>query len=260
MIFDIKDYPSKYVMHCKTEEEAESFCEYLHSVGRKWCNGDNYLGCTEYSRYKSNTCYNFNDNCFGSLERYAGNYTILEWSDFMKNTFTKANLKNGDVIKRRNGWVEIVCLETGTCISLDGFNTLSDIRDDLTDKMGGEFDIIAVRRPTEPQHCQFCAFEYNKGELVYERKEPKFEVGDTVKVINTGLQYTTYREWVKTHIENEYDMFAYDIDHNADTSHTFKVMAIHEHTRWKEHNLAYIKDIKTDRCYLINIKGLERVS
>lgn len=87
-----------------------------------------------------------------------------------------------------------------------------------------------------------------------------FKVGDTVKVIDTGYQYSTYREWVKKHISDEYDMFSYDIDNKADKSHTFTVMAIHEHIEWSNRILAYIKDTETGRCYLIEIKGLERVS
>lgn len=34
MRFNIEDYKGKYVMHCKTEEEAEDFCIYLDSIGR----------------------------------------------------------------------------------------------------------------------------------------------------------------------------------------------------------------------------------
>jgi hypothetical protein len=33
MMFNIDDYKGKYVMHCKTEEEAEVFCRYLVSIG-----------------------------------------------------------------------------------------------------------------------------------------------------------------------------------------------------------------------------------
>jgi hypothetical protein len=30
MNFNIDDYKGKYVMHCKTKEEARSFCDYFH--------------------------------------------------------------------------------------------------------------------------------------------------------------------------------------------------------------------------------------
>ena len=40
MKFNIDNYKGKYVMHCKTEEEAKIFCKYLHSIGRMWNNGN----------------------------------------------------------------------------------------------------------------------------------------------------------------------------------------------------------------------------
>ena len=41
MRFNIEDYKGKYAMHCKTEEAAKDFCNYLDSLGRKWCNNKN---------------------------------------------------------------------------------------------------------------------------------------------------------------------------------------------------------------------------
>lgn len=46
MKFNIDDYKGKYAMHCKTEEEARDFCNYLHSIGRVWNSGGDYLGDT----------------------------------------------------------------------------------------------------------------------------------------------------------------------------------------------------------------------
>jgi hypothetical protein len=55
--------------------------------------------------------------------------------------------------------------------------------------------------------------------------------------------------------------FAYDIFHTLDNSHKFKVYAIHNHGNmlWSDVTLAYIEDLVTERCYLIDIKGLERI-
>ena len=95
----------------------------------------------------------------------------------MNKKFTKEDLKTGDVVLRRNGSVEIVCLETGSFISKDFFNYLSKVNEDLTFGCGcgsdSDWDIIAVRRPSEPYECQFCAFDKELGELVYEHKEPE---------------------------------------------------------------------------------------
>ena len=85
--------------------------------------------------------------------------------------FTKNDLKNGDVIKKRDGAVEILVLPLGTLICSDGhFNDISDIRDDLTNKNGYFHDIVAVRRPTDKHHCKFRAFADELGELVYDRE------------------------------------------------------------------------------------------
>ncbi len=91
--------------------------------------------------------------------------------------FTKSDLKNGDVILRRDSRVEIVCLETKTLISPDGFDYLDGVGEDLTEikYRNVDSDIVAVRRPTEPWHCQFCAFREEMGDLVYEREEVEGE-------------------------------------------------------------------------------------
>ena len=172
MKFNIEDYKGNYAMHCKTKEEAKDFCRYLDGLGRKWCDGEKYTENTCWDVYKDKTCYAFNVGEYSSLSYYETNgYTLLEWSDFMSKKFTKADLKSGDVVLRRNGFVEIVCRESNSLISKDYFNYLSNINDDLTSGLGfAEWDIIAVRRPRKPHECRFNAFDNRFGELVYERK------------------------------------------------------------------------------------------
>ena len=179
MRFNIEDYKGKYVMHCKTEEEAEDFCGYLDSLGRKLCHEKKYTKNTCWQCFTDRTCYAFNDIEYSSLGYYERHgYTILEWSDFMDNKFTKADLKSGDVILRRDGNVEIVCIETGALIRRDGFNILDELTDDLLSTFNDDDsdDIIAVRRPKQPYHCQFCAFDEGLGELVYERGDEPEEM------------------------------------------------------------------------------------
>lgn len=83
MKFNIDDYKGKYVMHCKTEEEARSFCDYLRRArNRKECSVCNHIDI-----FKSKTAYNFNKNLFGDVDFYSSaGYTVLEWSDFMNDT------------------------------------------------------------------------------------------------------------------------------------------------------------------------------
>lgn len=173
MKFNINDYKGKYVMHCKTEKEAKDFCNYLHSIGRKWTGGGCYFNNALWDVYYSNTVYYFNDNTYCDIkDAMRHNYTILEWSDFMNKEFTKADLKTGDVIMRRNGKIGIINRELDTIISKDAYSDLDNVRADLT-TFDEQWDIVAVRRPLKKRDCQFNAFQCEWGILVYERKEPE---------------------------------------------------------------------------------------
>ena len=108
MRFDINNYKGKYVMHCKTEEEAREFCDYLHSIGRTWGDGECYKSKHKWHCEKEKTCYNFNDGLYASKYYYIQqDYTILEWSDFTTE-FTKADLKDGMVVEYNNGQRRLV--------------------------------------------------------------------------------------------------------------------------------------------------------
>lgn len=171
MKFNIEDYKGKYVMHCKTEEEARDFLTYLNSIGKRWCSGTSYLDNTSYDVYGSQTAYYFNRDEFSNVLWYKkNNYTILEWSDFMNKEFTKADLKTGDVVMRRNGKIGIINRELDTIISKEGYSDLNTMSSNLT-TIDEQWDIIAVRRPLKQCDCQFSAFACEWGALVYERKE-----------------------------------------------------------------------------------------
>jgi hypothetical protein len=179
--FNINDYPGYYIMRCINKNADEIFRKYMHSIGKRWCMGQSYETTSYFDSDRKDTCFDFNKGLHSNTEDYdTCCYTILEfddfdWSDFtMKKEFTKKDLKNGDVIKRRCGSVEIVCIDTGTIITKNGWNDLKDINDDLTYKPDTDWDgndIVAVRRPNEPMHCNFDAFDRKYGTLVYERKE-----------------------------------------------------------------------------------------
>ena len=176
--FDINDYKGRYVMHCTTEEESKDFCNYLHKVGRKWDDNTSYLGDTYYRYHEARTVYYFNTGTLGDMYfATLNNYTILEWSDFMNKEFTKADLKTGDVVLYRNGETGIVNCSFNMIINKEGYNNFSDYSNDLTvaTKWASNWDIIAVRRPRISSNCQFTAFEYKWGDLVYDRKEVKVE-------------------------------------------------------------------------------------
>lgn len=95
MKFNIDNYKGKYVMHCKTEEEAKTFCKYLHNIGHMWSSGDSYLSENYWSFYKASTCYNFNTDGYGNKQYYEEEgYTILEMEDFMDKEEDEPNCSN----------------------------------------------------------------------------------------------------------------------------------------------------------------------
>ena len=83
MKFNLNDYDHDTVMHCLTEEEAATFCTYLHNAGRRWTGGDSYADITKFSTYGNKTCYYFKSDQFGSI-KYAQYYNrrILNFRDF----------------------------------------------------------------------------------------------------------------------------------------------------------------------------------
>lgn len=92
MKFNIDDYKGKYVMHCKTEEEAEVFCRYLDSIGHMWDSGESYLSQNYWNFYNASTCYNFNTDTYSGKQYYEEEgYTILEAEDFMDKEEKESN-------------------------------------------------------------------------------------------------------------------------------------------------------------------------
>lgn len=91
-------------------------------------------------------------------------------------TFTKRDLRTGDVVLRRDGSVEIFVRAVEKFIGQGvGANFLANIDLDLTSNISTSRDIIAVRRPQSDYDCQFDAFEHNRGELVYDRERDTVE-------------------------------------------------------------------------------------
>ncbi len=84
--FDLDDYKGEYVMHCQTEDEADSFLKVLHDAGRKWRSGESYAKLKHYGAYGHHTVYYFNNGTFCQEDvAISDGYTILEWSDFIED-------------------------------------------------------------------------------------------------------------------------------------------------------------------------------
>ena len=102
-------------------------------------------------------------------------------------------------------------------------------------------------------------FHYSE-EMLDKWDESKIHEGDTVKVINTGLNYSSYPQWVGKHISDPYMAARYCYD-SPNTESKYKVIKIAEH----ENNgrmLAFIEEcngLGHNKCYLIEVKGLVKV-
>lgn len=166
--FQNKD--NRIAVHCKTEEEAVDFCKQMHEHGMKWNGGFSYLDYTNYRIYREGTCYIAKgEYCFKNYYEKRG-YTILEWSDYMQKEFTKADLKDGMVVKHRNGDKKMVISEA--LIGEDGYSDRNCFREDLTYRYFKDLDIVGVYAIQEYNNFADMLSDYNL-ELIWERKEPK---------------------------------------------------------------------------------------
>lgn len=106
-----------------------------------------------------------------------------------------------------------------------------------------------------------------------ELDKDKIEVGDKVKIVSSGLSYTTYTRWIKKNIDDVglAACFAYDqIPEADDTVYVVKTIAPWDAKYDKSNvkDLAYVQRyfkfhdgrVDTDEpCYLMSIDGLEKV-
>lgn len=126
-------------------------------------------------------------------------------------------------------------------------------------------EVVTVERQEEVNtyyyECKgdgWHAFHYSEA-MLDKWDESKIHEGDTVKVINTGLNYSSYVKWVGEHISDSY-MAARFCFGSPSTDKNYKVIKIAEHER-NHSPLAYIEEIgglSYNKCYLIEVKGLEK--
>ena len=168
--FDLESFKEgKIVVHCKTKKEAEDFCLQMHEHGMTWESGNSYLSYTYYEVHKNKTCYSIGgyQSC-DYFRKYRCN--ILEWSDYMQKEFTKADLKDGMVVKHRNGDKRMVISEA--LIGENGYADQNCFREDLTHRYFKDLDIVGVYAIQEYNNFADMLSDYNL-ELIWERKEPK---------------------------------------------------------------------------------------
>ena len=102
---------------------------------------------------------------------------------------------------------------------------------------------------------------YYSEEMLEPWDESKIREGDIVRVINTGLNYSTYPQWVGEHISDP-DMAARYCFGSPSVDYNYKVIKIAEHES-NGRTLAYIEQCDGfvfNKCYLVEVKGLEKVT
>lgn len=104
-----------------------------------------------------------------------------------------------------------------------------------------------------------------------ELSKNKIEVGDKVKIVNSGLSYTSHTDWIKKNI-NDVGLaacFVYgQIPDEDDTVYVVKAIAPWDTRYDVDNKLAYVQEYlvysggrvsNNEACYLIDINGLEKV-
>ena len=113
---------------------------------------------------------------------------------------------------------------------------------------------------------------FNLGEgvnLAMSRLHDKtIRVGDIVKVTRPGQCYSTYVEWIERNVKSVREAALYRYDESIETGHHYKVLHIADHSKCSDGDLCYVQEYvvlangEIDEyapCYLINIKGVEKI-
>lgn len=123
-------------------------------------------------------------------------------------------------------------------------------------------EVIRVeKRDYAPYVYQTKAGYTYTGSMLEKYEDDEIHEGDTVRITDTGKQYTTYNEWIKSNITDVDLICQFDYNRKASIDSEYVVVKIAEHGMHNK-TLAYVKE-KTDlwpRCYLIDVKGLEKVT
>lgn len=166
---EFKNKDNKIAVNCKTEEEAKDFCRQMHEHGMKWSGGFSYLDYTSYRIYRERTCYIAKgEYCFKNYYEKMG-YTILEWSDYMQEEFTKSDLKDGMVVEYRDGDRRLVIDKY--LIGKNAYYELSTYNENLEDRYP-RLTIMKVFKIRQRSILERILDDDNL-ELIWERKESK---------------------------------------------------------------------------------------
>lgn len=117
-------------------------------------------------------------------------------------------------------------------------------------------------KPCSEINCDECEFTLHNctEELLnylLEEEEDKIELNDIVEVVNNDVSYTTYTEWIEKNVGSKLHRYYYDINHVPSNGAKYKVICKAK-AIYRDEMLYYIKDLATDRCYLISETGIKK--
>ena len=145
------------VVHCPTEEKANEFLALADSVGYRWITNMGLINCSQWEKYKEETCYELTKRgfMFANVEYFKNdNYQIIEYQWQLK-------FKLGDKVR-----IKSTFYFDGKVGIIVEFNSPSPI------PYGVKFD----------DDVSLWFLSENQLEKV---EEPKFKVGDKVRINNT---------------------------------------------------------------------------
>lgn len=115
-------------------------------------------------------------------------------------------------------------------------------------------------KPCSEINCCDCEFNSRKctEELLnFLLEDDEIELYDIVEVVDNGVSYTTYTEWIEKNVGSKLHKYYYDINHTPLNGNKYKVIYKGK-AIYSNEMLYYIKDLATDRCYLISEKGIKK--
>ena len=170
---EFKDADNKIAVHCKTEEEAKDFCEQMHEKGMRWSDGETLLENTVWYVHGEKTCYVYGVSFSHYRWAKKNGHRILEWSDYMQEEFTKADLEDGMVVEYRSKSYGRRLVIGDMLIGAEGSHRLIYYNEDLIDATGDkDFDIMRIYKIQHVSRFNEILL-YSNLELIWERKEPK---------------------------------------------------------------------------------------
>lgn len=135
---------------------------------------------TNYNEFKEKTCYS-GIGCFCDYEHYKiEKYEILEWSDYMRKEFTKADLKDGMVVEEQRGVMGVVLKDR--ILYEDGWDSLVSWKEDLRSNGCDGFDIIKIYKiRIESIYELSDTLDIENLELIWERNEIKHMTAEEMR-------------------------------------------------------------------------------